>query len=131
MFTDKKTLLWHTLAASVVAASFFLLLFFLYDVENFLYPRLGNAFFISGAVILGVALLVLIAKDGTFDFLSYGVAAFARGIRPTRYENKFDDFESYREYKRGRRSWSFLYVVPYLAIGIVFVVLGVVFSLAL
>ena len=68
------------------------------------YAALSDGFFVTGIVIGGIGLLMLISKTGFFDMISYGLQGLLHlipGMRIHRQES-FYDYKMAREERRGQ-----------------------------
>ena len=89
------------------------------------YRALSDAFSIPGVVMIMVGIILLIAKDGFFDMITYSLGKFAKSLIP--FSRKTD--ETYYDYKVRKseerlKGFSCLFVV-----GALFLILTAVFTI--
>lgn len=83
----------------VIAVSVIIYRFFEYadlDVEKnlkFVLNIVSDGFFVSGVLVGGIGLLILISGEGVFDILSYGFGILLKAF------SRKEDHESFRDYK--------------------------------
>ena len=75
-----------------------------------------NGLTVSGAVLILLGLLGLVSHYGAFDMFGYSFSVF----RKRRYDSLFEYSEAKKE-KHGKAGWSFM---PYIAVGAVFLLCG-------
>lgn len=129
MTLKEKLLLIHSIVAGLLSLVIFLLVFFLLNPQAMVYQRLSDAFFFSGGITLGFATLFWIAHSGTFDVLAYGFSTFMKGLSPTHFEKRYNDFYDYQQQKKEKRKESYFSFYPYLILGSVLIVLAIVFMI--
>lgn len=126
---DKKAILLirHAIVALALAAMSFCLVYFLRPSKA--YDGLSDAFFVTGAVLFGVAGMLFITRQGTFDVLGYGVKRlvdqFTHHDDPE-YKNAGDYSLAKQEKRRGARFPYWIYLALCLlafALGILFLLL--------
>jgi len=84
---------------------------------------LSDAFFVPGAVLCGVGLLVIVSNGGFFDIFAYGFIAFASVFKKDVKKRKYKDYVEYKQAQRGeKRNIWFLFIV-----GLAFVVVAIIF----
>lgn len=84
---------------------------------------LSDSFFVPGAVLCGVGLLVIVSNGGFFDIFAYGFIAFASVFKKDVKKRKYKDYVEYKQAKSGeKRDVWFLLIV-----GIAFIVVAIVF----
>lgn len=131
MSPKKKELLINSIVALVAGAVIFLLVFFLYGSDNHIYARLSNSFFIPGVCLVGMSLMVLIVRRGTFDLMNYGIMSFFNSFRSQeQYDRRFVDFNSYRESKEQKRKYTSFNLLPYLILGAILLVIALSFTIS-
>lgn len=81
-----------------------------------------DAFFLSGALMTGVGLLVFVTNGGAFDMLAFGFVKLRDMFRRDPTKVKYRTFYDYRQAKREKKR-SFLHL---LVIGIVFLVVAAI-----
>ena len=96
---------------SLAVASFLLVLLLRQD---FSFRGYSDAFFVAGAVSLGVTALLFIASRGTFDVLSYGMGRFLK-LWANKVEDPFPDAGSYHQFKMEERKRKRVPLWPFLA----------------
>lgn len=86
----------------------------------------GTAF--SGIILLSFGGLSWVAREGFFDFASYGfkqMGSMIFGRKP----NAYNDYPSYREYRDERRKTAPHFYVSILIIGVLFIVAYIILRL--
>ena len=68
-----------------------------------MYIALSDACFVPGVLLAGVGLLVLVANDGFFDILSYGVQTVVSMFNPFSKKERHKQFYDYKVEKASRR----------------------------
>lgn len=99
----------------VIALSFFFLIFFLskrYDLIGWI-----NSLFAPGCFLLGVAALIFLAREGTFDAIGYALGNFFHFFSFGSQEMKYNDFGGYKDLKAEKRNANKAYYWPFLFIG--------------
>lgn len=91
--------------------------------KEFIFKHLCNGFFISGVVVAGFGLLLLVSNGGVFDMLAFGVMSLFNAMRKDPKNRKYNDFYEYRKAKKENKR-SFFYLI---AVGIFFILVAVVF----
>ena len=85
---------------------------------------LCDGLFVPGILLTGIGLLILVAGEGFFDIMSYGVHSFLVLFTPLRSPEKHDrfiDYKTRRAEKRRPAQWFLLIVgVIYLALAAAF-----------
>ncbi len=81
-----------------------------------------DAFSVAGAVSILLGLLVWITAAGAFDTIGYGFSVF-------RKDRKYKDLYEYTVHKREKRSRQHRPFLPYIVVGIVFVVISFLVSM--
>ncbi len=109
--------------ASVIALAMGLSIFL--TRPNYDWAALSDASFIPSALLIGIALLTLIGRSGTFDTAAYSFAAIGQRFRP-RELRRYDDAYDYKVQAEERRAKRGGYVLPYLAWGILLLILAIV-----
>lgn len=90
------------------------------------YRDLCDAFFVSGAIMAGLGLLVFASNGGTFDMLSYGMIRFFGLFKRDVTKVKFRTFYDYRKAQQEKqRSFGFILIegCVFLAVAVVFLIL--------
>ena len=80
-----------------------------------------DAFSVAGAVSILLGLLVWVTAAGAFDTIGYGFSAF-------RTDRKYKDLYEYTVRKREKRSRQKRPFLPYILVGILFVILSFLIS---
>lgn len=84
---------------------------------------LSNAFFIPGVLLAGAGLLVMIANEGTFNFLSYALQTLlSRFFHNMKTAGM--DYGTYCEFKSSKNKTPYLFL---LLTGFAFIVVGGIF----
>lgn len=112
----------RTIIAIVVALSFF---FGIYYGTSKDYKALCDGFGIGGAVVLSMGIFSWINNIGFFDFASYGFISVFSALRKDMVR-PYDDLVDYKDkksFKRKADKWNW---VPYVIVGIIFIILFIV-----
>lgn len=112
-----KTNLIFLLVSLLLGTGIFLAMFFMYKTN------LGGAVdgcFVSGAALIGFGLLCMVAREGFFDFLSYGFLQVGHSWFNRHEPAKYDDYVQYRNIKKDKRSVAPDYFLGILAAGLLF-----------
>jgi len=115
-----------TIISLVVGAGIFLAVFFTNDHT---YITASNACFVSAGVLIFFGLLCWIAKEGFFDFVSYGFLQFGHMLFNRKEPTKYDDFPGYKVDKKEKRSSSPDYFLGIILIGTLSLIGAIVFSI--
>lgn len=83
----------------------------------------SDACFVSGVIVGGVGVLVLVSGEGTFDLLAYGFGIILKAFSKNKNHESFIDYKQRKESERGNVKVWFIAVV-----GGIFVVLGIILS---
>ena len=83
----------------------------------------SDACFVSGVIVGGVGVLVLVSGEGTFDLLVYGFGIILKAFSKSKNHESFIDYKQRKEAERGNVKVWFIAVV-----GGIFVVLGIILS---
>jgi len=123
-----KKALPYLITAATGAAAAIVIMFARYNIHTapdaaFAMQALADSFFVPGACIAGVGLLVFASNGGVFDMLSYAVRWLFVRLRKDMNARKYKDYYEYRQAKKQqKRSFAFMLIV-----GIAFVALSVIF----
>ena len=82
---------------------------------------LSDAFFLPGAAILGVGLLVWVAGEGMFDMMAYGV----KMLWDVAYKHEWETYHDYRVRKGKKEKMNAGFLI---FVGLAFVLLAAVFT---
>lgn len=124
--------------AIIIGVTFFALIFFITGASEGYSLRLASdATFIPGLVMLLFVALTAITQYGTFDLMQYGMLKFWHYVRPNRNKNEeldakkgtFETPHDYIEYKKERRKKAPPHYLPFVVVGGVLTVLGIIFAL--
>lgn len=124
--------------AFLIGGGLFVLIFFIKGADTGYSLQLASdATFIPGAVILLFVALMAIGRYGTFDLMQYGMIKFWHYVRPNRRKKDEPDAKKgafgtphdYIEYKTERRKQRPTYYLPYLVVGGILLILGIIFGL--
>ncbi len=85
---------------------------------------LADGFFVSGILLGGIGLLVLISGEGIFDIMGYGVSIIIKGFTKRKDHEKFIDYKLRKEAEREGVKISFLAIV-----GGMFILLAIICSM--
>ena len=80
-----------------------------------------NGVSIAAVVLISFGGLSYVAREGFFDFASYGVKQFGAMIFG-RKPNAYNDFAGYKEYKNERRKTVSHFYIPFLIVGGLFLI---------
>jgi hypothetical protein len=89
----------------------------------------SDAFFIPGVFTIGIAILRLISRTGTYDVSGYGVSTLTNFFKPDD-KRPYRSMNDYREKKLMQRKSTRYHPLPSIVIGLVFIALSFVFSSA-
>ena len=84
-----------------------------------------DAFSVAGAVVLFIGLFQLASFYGAFEIFGYSASSF-RGK-----ERRYKDYYEYQKAKELKRSQSELVYIPFIVVGAVFFVIGMILNAAL
>ena len=84
-----------------------------------------DAFSVAGAAVFFIGLLQAAAYYGAFDIFGYAFSSFRRK------EHKYKDYISYQEHKSEIKNISKLTYMPFIAVGAVFFIIGMVLNAVL
>ena len=116
------------LASIAVAGIVFLLVFFL---NNQVLKVACDTSFVCGGALIGVGLLCWIAKEGFFDFGTYGIKQFGHMLFNRDAPSKYDDFAQYKEVKNDKRYDAPDYYLSLLAAGALYIIAAIVLCIVL
>lgn len=91
---------------------------------DLLMTSFADGFFVSGVLIGGIGLLVLISGEGIFDIMGYGVGIIIKGFTKRKDHEKYIDYKLRKEAERDGVKISFLAIV-----GGMFVLLAIICSM--
>ena len=86
---------------------------------------LSDVFFLPGALFLGVTLIGWIGSKGTFDIFGYSMKGLFNLFKRESYYKRQETFFDYRQAKDENRK---PFNLPMLVVGLVFIALGVIFT---
>jgi hypothetical protein len=84
-----------------------------------------NAFSVGGAIVFFLGLLQAVSFYGAFEIFGYSASSF-RGK-----ERRYKDYYEYQKAKELKRSQSELVYIPFIVVGAVFFVIGMILNAAL
>ena len=84
-----------------------------------------DAFSVAGAVVFFIGLLQVASFYGAFEIFGYSASSF-RGK-----ERRYKDYYEYQKAKELKRSQSVLVYIPFIVVGAVFFVIGMILNAAL
>ncbi len=87
-----------------------------------------NATVFAGVILLSIGGLSYVAKEGFFDFASYGFKQLGFMIFG-RKPNAYNDYPGYREYKNETRKNQSNYFLVFLAVGSLFIIAFIILKL--
>lgn len=123
--------IWKYLIAFVLGAIIVLAVLFSKDTFNHtaasdIYKDLCDGFFVAGAIMTGLGLLVFASNGGAFDMLSYGMIRFFGLFKRDVTKVKFRTFYDYRKAQQEKKR-NFGYIViegcVFLAVATAFLLL--------
>ena len=121
--TQAKSRILHCIIAAAIAVTLFLLPLLIrqqFDVVGFC-----DAFFISGAVNLGVTGLLFIGDKGVYDMMGYGMYRLI-GLFKKQEELKYQNAYAFKESKLEKRSKNPFFFPPYLIASGVMILVSVI-----
>lgn len=119
-----KKLFVHSPIHYAIASGIALVLFGIYWISTkFIWIYVPDALCIAGAITLLVGLLLLISHYGAFDTIAYSFTTFRK-----REKRKYTDLVDYSERKASQRKLRDLFFMPYIAIGTIILIIGIVLS---
>jgi hypothetical protein len=121
MTTFKKLFL-HSPVRYIVAfviSSVIALLYLIINGWNYKIYYL-DAFTTGGMVTVLFGLLVLVSHFGAFDTFAYGFSTFKRNRR-------YKDLVEYTDAKRIKRASNHFTFMPYVTVGLLFIIIGLIF----
>ncbi|MBQ7324760.1 MAG: DUF3899 domain-containing protein [Clostridia bacterium] len=86
---------------------------------------LADAFFLPGALFLGISLIGWIGSKGTFDIFGYSMRSLFSMFKRESYYKRQETFFDYRQSKDETRK---PFNLPMLVVGLVFLTLGLIFT---
>ena len=110
---------------SIIIGAGIFLIFFLTN-KTMLGALNGTAY--SGIILLSIGGLSFIAKEGFFDFASYGFKQLGSMIFG-RTPNAYNDFAGYKDYKMERRKKQSNYYLSFLIVGVLFILAFIILKL--
>ena len=127
----KKRIHWKpyiiaTIISIIIGVGIFLA-FYLSNKTNY---GLYNGTSVAGIILLGIGGLSFVAKEGFFDFASYGFKQLGSMIFG-RTPNAYNDYPSYRDYKQAKREKQSNYFISILIVGALFLLSYLVLKLTL
>lgn len=84
-----------------------------------------DAFSVAGAAVFFMGLLQAMSYYGAFDIFGYSFSSFRRK------ERKYIDYVDYQTKKRAEKSNSKLTYMPFIAVGAVFFIIGMILNFCL
>ena len=82
----------------------------------------GNGITAGGAIMILIGLLVLVSQFGAFDIFGYAFSSL-RGQK-----RKYHDLYEYSENKNVERKKTVYYFVPYIVVGIIVLIIGIILT---
>ncbi len=121
---NKKRIITSFLIASIIGVISFVSIFCGRRLFN--YTGLTDAFFISGAIVVGIAGLIFTIRTGSFDVLNYGVYRLFESFKKGN-EKKWDTALDYKNEQNIKREKNKIIYWPYFAVSGVFFILAIIF----
>ena len=120
-----KKVFFHSPVSYIIAtcSGLVIALFYLWNNE-FAKLRIGESFINSGIMVTLVGLLILCAFLGAFDTFAYGFHSLRN-----RKKRKFEDLVQYTQVKIEQRKKKSLPYIPFLVVGILYIILGIFLTL--
>ena len=127
MIMDFRKLFMHSPVRYIVGVVLALIIGFLCLLSRGFEYRISyvDAFSVAGGVVFFIGLLQCVSYYGAFDIFGYSFSTF-RKKNPQGY-----DYVSYREQKRAKKSASGLTYMPFIAVGAVFFIIGMILNVCL
>lgn len=100
-----------------------LLIFFTH--QSYDLRALSDATFIPSALLIATAILIIIARAGTFDTAAYSFVTMGQRIRPQepkRYKDAFD----YKQKADEKRAQKGGYVLPFFVVGGLLLIISII-----
>lgn len=88
-----------------------------------------DACFVPGVVIIAIGLLMMLARQGTFDIFAYGFISMGNSFSKDPTERKYQDFTDYSEKKNEKRVNHQPSYDAYFAIGGIFLLISIILLL--
>lgn len=85
---------------------------------------IADGCFVSGVIVGGLGILVLVSGEGFFDLLVYGTGILLKSFTKNKSHESFIDYKQRKESERGNVKIWFI-----AAVGILFIVLGIICSI--
>jgi len=123
---SKKRVITTWIIASIISVVMTLSIFFTRPLYN--WAALSDATFIPSALLLGITVLMWIARAGTFDIASYSFASISARFRP-RELRRYKDAYDYKVQADERRAKGGGYVLPFLSWGGLLLIVAVISSI--
>lgn len=82
-----------------------------------------NSCFVSGSIALAVGVFSLLNRFGSFDFFEYGAIQVLSSLRKGS-PRPYIDLIDYKEQKKTKRKLDGMYFIPYLIIGIIWIIVA-------
>ena len=122
-----KKMFFHSPIRYMVSVILALLIVFLCLLSNGFEYRISyvDAFSVAGGIVFFVGMIQLVAFLGAFDIFGYSASAF-RGK-----ERKYKDYVDYQTKKRAEKSNSKLTYMPFIAVGAIFFIIGMILNFCL
>ena len=108
----------------IIGVGIFLAFFLL---NKSMYGALNGTSF-AGIILLSLGGLSFVAKEGFFDFASYGFKQLGTMIFGQK-ANSYNDYPSYRDYKNERRKKQSNYFISILIVGLLFIIAFIILKL--
>jgi len=121
--TQAKSRLLHSIIATLLAITVFLLPLLIR--QQFDLTGWCDAFFISGAVNLGVTGLLFIGEKGVYDMMGYGMYRLI-GLFKKQEELKYRNAYDYKESMLEKRAKNPFFFLPYLIASGVMLLISVI-----
>lgn len=100
-------------------------LFCLIKEGGFSLLNLVDGFFVSGALLIGIGLMVIVLNMGTFDIIAVG---FSNLFSVTKKEGtkKYDGVYEYQTNKEAKRQSERFYFIPIVLIGLIYLIVSII-----
>ncbi len=127
----KKKIRWKPyIIASIISIIIGVGIFLIFYLTNKTNYGLFNGASVAGIVVLSIGGLSFVAKQGFFDFASYGFKQLGAMIF-SKTPNAYKDYPEYRDYKNGLREKQSNYFIAILIVGTLFLIAYFILKLTL
>ena len=116
----------------IVGVALNLIVFFpmFFAREGNVYSKCSDAFFLSGALMIGYFLMVVVVRAGTFDVFNYSFYRLFESFRHQGMDKRYHDAGDYKIHKMEQRRQKKLVWIPYVAVFALDMVLAIAMLIA-